>query len=978
MTGNIKTRDELLRELEVLRQHITELETSRTRLEHIEEELHQSEELHRITLGSISDTVCITDDSGNFTFISPNIEAVFGYSVEEVRRLGNISKLLGGIPIAPAEMETRKEVRNIEREIIDKAGKRRVILIDMKSVSIKDGSMLYSCHDITDPKRIQEELRRHRDHLEELVEERATELRISNEQLEQRNKLLSALSRVQTQFISEADPRLLFEQLLDELLSLTDSEYGFIGQVLHNSDGEPYLKTHAITNIAWSGRSNGLYGSDETTGMEFESLKTLIAAVMSSGKHIIAHDPTADFRGRDVSEGHPRLNAFLGLPLHNGKGLIGMVGIGNCPTGYDAALTEFLQPFLATCGSIIEAHRNIQQRRQVETELAKSERNYRSSIDSSPLGTSVVTKDGELVYANQAFLDIYGYDSIEELKSIPLKQRYTPQSYHEHRERRAKMQWGEPLLASYGLSIVRRDGEIRHLSVSWSGMRWDGERRFLVIYQDITERKRAEERLKESEERYRLLFERSSDAIFLVDGTTGRYLDGNDAAERLIGRPVTELKALTTDDLPLLGVVRQFQQLSVGEEAPDPGEVTFTLPDGTTRTALLSIARLNRRLFFGIARDITERKRAEEILRTNEASLTNAQRIARLGNWDWDIRNNTFQLSEEAYRILGLDTGALDEPYKVLSGIIHPDDRENAQKSVARALSEGRPYDHDYRIVRHNGSEAMVHVRGEVKYDESGAPVSAAGTIQDITELHDLERKVIEYQELNQVKTNLLSTVSHELRTPLSIIKGYATLLLDYDERLVNEEKHEYLESIDRATNRLTELVDHILDMSRLESGLLQLECAQTAIAKLAREAVAEARVRAPGHKIRLDMVKGLPKVNLDAKRIRQVLDNIIDNAVKYSPEKTEIAVSAERKDDKLVVSISDQGVGIPTKDLDRVFDRMFRVEQGLTPTVDGVGLGLAICKGLVEQHGGHIWMESEEGKGSTCSFALPIHKGGS
>ena len=345
MTDNDKTGDQRLRELETLYLRTAELEASRTELKHIKEELRQSEELHRVTLSSISDAVCMTDNSGNFTFISPNAEAVFGYSVVEVHGLGNITKLLGDIPVAPAELKVRKEVRNIEREITDKAGKRRVILIDVKGVSIKDGNVLYSCRNITDPKRIQEELRRHRDHLEELVEERAAELRISNEQLEQRNKLLSALSRVQTQFISEADPRLLFDHLLDELLSLTDSEYGFIGQVLYNSDGEPYLKTHAITNIAWSGRSNTLYGSDETTGMEFQNLKTFIAAVMSSGKHIIAHDPTADFRGRDVSEGYPRLNAFLGLPLHNGKGLIGMVGIGNRPTGYDAVLIAQLPQF---------------------------------------------------------------------------------------------------------------------------------------------------------------------------------------------------------------------------------------------------------------------------------------------------------------------------------------------------------------------------------------------------------------------------------------------------------------------------------------------------------------------------------------------------------------------------------------------------------------------------------------------------------
>jgi len=976
MTRNKVTRNQFQKELENSQQRLTHTDALNVYAEQVKEELHQSEELQRITLSNITDVVFITDDVGNFTFISPNADTIFGYSVEEVRRLGNIVKLLGSIPVTLAELEARQEVRNIEMETTDRDGRRHTLLIDIKDVSIGDGRVLYTCRDVTESRRTQEELRRHRDRLEEIVEDRATELRISNEQLEQRNKLLSALSRIQTQFISDTDPRLLFDQLLDELLSLTGSEYGFIGQVLHTPDGEPYLKTHAITNIGWKGQKGNLYGSDESTGMEFQDLKSLVGAVMSSGKQVIAHNPSTDFHGNDVTNGQPHLNAFLGMPLQNSKGLIGMVGIGNRPTGYDNALVEFLQPFLATCGNIITAYNNVEQRRQVESKLTRSERNFRNSIDSSPLGTSIVTRNGKLVYANQSFLDIYGYDSIEELKAIPLEQRYTPQSYTEHRERRAKMRWGESIPASYGQSIVRRNGEVRHLSVSWSGMRWDGERRFLVIYQDITERKRAEERLRESEERYRLLFERSSDAIFLVDGSSGYYLDGNAAAERLAGRYINELKTLTIDDFPLLEAVKGLEQLPSGEETIDVGEVTFNRTDGTSRTVLLSIARLNYRLFFGIARDITDRKKAEEILQNSEASLTNAQRIARLGNWDWDITNDTFQVSEEAYRILNLTPADLSEPYEFLSRIIHPDDMDSAKKAVDRMLSEGKPYDCDYRIVHQNGSEAVVHLRGEVKYDENGSPVRAAGTIQDISELRNLQREVIEYKELNQVKSNLLSTVSHELRTPLSIIKGYATLLLDYDDKLAHEEKYEYMESIDRATNRLTELVDHILDMSRLESGLLQLERTPTMISKLIQEAAAEAEVRAPDHNIKLNLPKRLPQINIDPKRIRQVLDNIINNAVKYSPENTEILISAEQKGNEMVVSISDQGIGIPVKDLDRIFDRMYRAEKGQTLTVEGAGLGLAICKGLVEQHGGHIWMESEEGKGSTCRFALPIWKG--
>jgi len=235
------------------------------------------------------------------------------------------------------------------------------------------------------------------------------------------------------------------------------------------------------------------------------------------------------------------------------------------------------------------------------------------------------------------------------------------------------------------------------------------------------------------------------------------------------------------------------------------------------------------------------------------------------------------------------------------------------------------------------------------------------------------EKRVIEYEELDNLKSNLLSTVSHELRTPLAIIKGYSTMLVDYDRRLGTREKKEHLQSIDRATDRLTELVDRLLDMSRLEAGLLKLDKRPTNISKLIQETAAEAKLRAPGCKIILKIKEGLPVMDSDAKRVRQVLDNIIDNAIKYSDEGTEVVLEAKQMDSELQVSITDQGMGIPAEDLGRVFDRMYRIEQRLTPDMGGIGLGLAICRGLVEAHGGNIWVESELGKGSTFRLALPI-----
>ena len=227
--------------------------------------------------------------------------------------------------------------------------------------------------------------------------------------------------------------------------------------------------------------------------------------------------------------------------------------------------------------------------------------------------------------------------------------------------------------------------------------------------------------------------------------------------------------------------------------------------------------------------------------------------------------------------------------------------------------------------------------------------------------------------ELVESRNEFLSTVCHELRTPLAVIRGYTSLLLDHDDRLQDGERRDYVESIDRAACRMVELADHILDMARVDSGLLQLEQTPIAASEVAREAVAEARVRAPGHTIRFEQKNGLRPVRIDARRIRQVLDNILDNAIKYSQEGTEIVVSLTPQEKELLISVADQGIGIAAGELDRVFERLYRVQCHSTPHNRGVGLGLAICRGLVEAHGGRIWMESEEGKGSTVRFTLPF-----
>jgi len=234
------------------------------------------------------------------------------------------------------------------------------------------------------------------------------------------------------------------------------------------------------------------------------------------------------------------------------------------------------------------------------------------------------------------------------------------------------------------------------------------------------------------------------------------------------------------------------------------------------------------------------------------------------------------------------------------------------------------------------------------------------------------ERK--KYEELNKLKSDLLSMVSHELRTPLATIKGYATMLVDYDEKLTSDEKIQSLVSIDKATSRLTYLVDQLLDMSRADAGLLELEMDPANPAALIRQAVAEARLRAPDCSFEVDVpAEGLPPVRMDVTRIRQVLDNLLENAIKYAANGKAVTVSARLHDGDVVFSVTDRGPGIPEHELERIFDRMYRIEPQAGVSAKGLGLGLSICKALVEAHKGRIWAESRPGEGSRFIFTLPL-----
>lgn len=262
-----------------------------------------------------------------------------------------------------------------------------------------------------------------------------------------------------------------------------------------------------------------------------------------------------------------------------------------------------------------------------------------------------------------------------------------------------------------------------------------------------------------------------------------------------------------------------------------------------------------------------------------------------------------------------------------------------------------------------DGQKIEVGMSYSVAHLPSGELLPTVVNVRDISRLRQVER----------MRAALLATVSHELQTPISIIKAYASTLgrpdVQWDEQTIKEKIH----AIEEESDRLGELVSKLLYTSRLDSGefslnKLLLDLPQE-VQKVAKRFAAQAEI----HNLEVDFPPDLPPISADPEKVKVILTNLFDNAVKFSPQGGTITIKGESSENEALVTVADEGIGIPLRDQDRIFDRFYRVEDDSTKSTQGTGLGLYICKTLVEAHGGRIWTESELGKGSRFTFSLPI-----
>lgn len=365
----------------------------------------------------------------------------------------------------------------------------------------------------------------------------------------------------------------------------------------------------------------------------------------------------------------------------------------------------------------------------------------------------------------------------------------------------------------------------------------------------------------------------------------------------------------------------------------------------------------------GLICDVTDRHELDLQRRANDERLRLAQRVGRLGTWQWDLASNAVSWSPEMEALHGLAEGAFGGSFEEFVARVHPEDRTATLASVSDLQTKGF-HEIEHRIVLPDGSIRWLYGRGELFRDVNETPTHALGVAEDVTERRQAaevrERLVEDLQAANSAKDELLGLVSHELRTPLTTLGGTASVLLRHGDRIDPASRATALLDIERGAQRLEQIIGNMLTLAHAEG--VQPEILEPVLLRrvIAAE-LAEQRERFPELQVVLHTPDELFPVLGHEGYVRQILGNLISNAGKYGGH-SPIDVILERSGDEAIVTIADRGKGIAEGELSRVFDAFFRSEQ-TAKRVSGIGLGLTVCKRLVELQGGR----------AAFKFSLPI-----
>ncbi|MBF0155194.1 MAG: PAS domain S-box protein [Magnetococcales bacterium] len=571
--------------------------------------------------------------------------------------------------------------------------------------------------------------------IQAIVQDITAQKKIERELISSRNEMelqVVCINRIQSLFIRDSNSEELFDSLLVEILRLTGSAYGFIAEVMPDDQGKPSLQALSISNIAWDDASRSFYQANAPSGFRFPHMRGLYSATFFSGEPVIANDPATDPRSCGLPPGHPPLSAFLGLPIKRGEEVVGVLGMANRPQGYSPSLAAYLMPVLLTCAQIIEGYKNRRKRLESEALLLASEALMRAIFESTRDGLLVVDGEGRVMRSNQRFQELWripdallaeGED--DALLACVVDQLEDPEEFLKQVKEVYQSGSSESALLRFkdGRIYERYSASLAH-KISSGGRVW--------VFTDVTEHHQAQTALRESEARFREVFEQNQAMALIINPIDGTILDANLSAERYYGYPRPVLLAMKITDINQLSPeqVKQEMENAVSEQR---GYFVFPhrLANGEIRDVEVysgPVSRGGQKLLCSFIHDITKRRRVEESLEKSLKLLAETARIGKVGGWECDIATMRQRWTDETYRIHELEPG-IDVSIEEGIHFYSEESRPIIASAVRRAIEEGEPFDLELEIISAKGNRRHVKAIGVPDLEHG----RIHGFFQDIT-----------------------------------------------------------------------------------------------------------------------------------------------------------------------------------------------------------------------------------------------------
>ncbi len=631
---------------------------------------------------------------------------------------------------------------------------------------------------------------------------------------------------------------------------------------------------------------------------------------------------------------------------------------------------------------------DITNRKQAKQKLKESEEKYRGLTEQSLMGIFILQK-GIFKYINQAVSDIIGY-SIEEMLNwteFDIAKTIYSEDLEMIMNRLKQSQAGD--LDEFSSSIFRiitKSGKLKWIEEYNKKIIYKGENASLVTLIDRTSKIESEQKLKESENKYRHLFYHLPIHISIFD-SNGNLVESNKLLIKklsdyvgleFIGKNYVDIIPYFKNSDQLLKLFKERLDMIRKNENPGPIELLLFTNNGKKVWLHWQSSRLkinNEEFFQVLIQDITEQKESDEKLKESEEKFRNISEQSLIGIGIVQDRIIKY-VNKKFAEIFGYTVEEMlnwsPEEFMIT---VHPDDREFVFDQVKKKLAGSEDFLENYQFRGVNKSGEIIWIENYTK------TILYEGRLADFVAFIDITERINAQQELiklNQLKSELLRRTSHELKTPLVSIKGFSELLLEVHRDKLDALVISTLNEIKQGCLRLENLIGDILKTAELESGTVQPLKSEEDLSFLVRVCVNEIKgfSKLRNHTINVELHDKLI-TQFEKEQIHQVISNLLNNAIKYTPPSGLIEIKSDIKDDFIILSIKDNGIGFTEEEKTRIFKQFGKIErygQGLDIIAEGSGFGLFISQKIIELHGGDIWVESEgRNKGSTFFISFPL-----